>query len=489
MSEHEEESQESENQDNQGTRPVGGERRGIPPVWLIAFAAFAAAAVGLGYYLIKIAPEYIQTVESRECLSCHAEFTRSLKRKSVHFPFNARRCTACHTSHGLELIERVTVTQRLFGLKWGSVKKAGQLAHGEVKKSDEAPRPSKKSRLRAPVSKLCGETCHANLVAVGKSKKYQMPPFAKKQCTSCHQPHASNQDFLLSAPIKPLCLSCHRQIAKYVYSENKHPPFVAGSCTSCHRPHASNVKPLLRRRPKTLCLSCHPTIAKLMKLPVKMEPFETGNCPKCHNPHGSGNAKLLKDPVPFLCFKCHQGIAELRKKPVQMPPFRQGLCLGCHRPHASENPKLLQAALEKNEICFKCHGALKANYQPIGHNRVVNNASRYQPEGGVGSCLNCHEPHGSDYKGLVQTEIISLCLKCHGPRRYFAHPLGIKFEDPWRGGYLRCTSCHNPMGSGNVRLKHRDKDGLCLSCHDSSDPSYIYFQNGPWHRYQVRDSQ
>jgi predicted CXXCH cytochrome family protein len=315
-----------------------------------------------------------------------------------------------------------------------------------------------------------------------------MKPFAEKQCASCHKPHSSEIEHLLKAPIKPLCLSCHRKIAKYYFSANQHRPFELGSCDSCHRAHASEIESLLQSNPRTLCLGCHRQIAKLMKLPVKMEPFEEGGCPKCHNPHASPNEKLLRRPLPELCFDCHEKIAEFRRKPVQMAPFRQGLCLGCHRPHASQDAKLLRGPLERNELCYRCHEDIRENYEPIGHNRTITNASAYQPEGGVGSCLNCHEPHGSDFGGLIQKESISLCLSCHGPRSYFSHPFGLKWTDPWNGGYLRCTSCHNPMGSGIDRLKRADRDGLCIGCHRSGDPSYIFSERWPRHGYKIPGS-
>jgi len=467
---------------------TGGRRRGVPPFWIFALAAILAAGVALGYQALKNAPGVLEVIQSRDCLTCHAELREAMEYRTVHTPFVVKQCLACHTPHGLELIKSITLIERLQGKTLNEVTKSGQIPHGESRTSLEAPRPSRKSEFKKPLSELCADTCHSGLMKVAKKKRYSMPPFAKKQCISCHQAHASNQPFLLKSPVKPLCLSCHPQIAKYFSSATKHPPFKAGDCTACHRGHASNVKPLLRRRPKTLCLGCHPAIARLLKLPVKMEPFELGNCPSCHNPHGSGNIKLLKKPLPELCLGCHEGIAALRKKPVQMPPFRQGLCLGCHKAHASENPKLLVAPLAKNELCFSCHESYQANYQSIGHNTVTNNASAYQPEGGIGSCLNCHEPHGSDYTGLIQKEVISLCLSCHGPRRYFAHPIGLNWQDPWRGGYLRCTSCHNPMGTGITRLKRKDRDALCLSCHQADDPSYIYSERGSWH-YQIPGSQ
>ncbi len=459
-------------------------RRRIPPLFLLFLGAAVLGAALIGYALLKIAPDVTEVVNSRYCLTCHAELAQDFKKETVHLPFSAKRCISCHTEHGLKLVETVTVIERVFGKKVNRKNSQLQIPEGEVRTSDKAPRPPKVSKLTMKEKKLCGGSCHKDLVKLENKKTYVMPPFKKKQCLSCHQAHASNQAFLLNSPTKSLCLSCHPEISKYFLRANQHPPFKAGDCTSCHRGHASNAKPLLRRNPKVLCMGCHPSVATLMDLPVKMEPFEKGNCPLCHDPHGSPYKKLLKKPAPELCYSCHLKIAKLQKKPVQMPPFRQGLCLGCHRPHASENKKLLVAPLEKNEICYLCHEDVKGNYKTIGHNKVVNNASAYQPEAGIGSCLNCHDPHGSDYEGLIQKEVIALCLTCHGPRRYFAHPIGFEWQDPWRGGYLRCTSCHNPMGTGITRLKIRDLDGLCLRCHEADDPSFIYSDRGAWH-YQV----
>lgn len=467
---------------------AGRQLRGFPPFWAFVLATLLAALAALGYQALRNGPAVMEVIRSRDCLTCHAELLPELKRRTVHEPFVAKRCLACHTTHGLDLVRSVSLTERLMGVKVNEVTRPGEIPQGETRQSKDAPRPAQTSEFTKPMSKLCADTCHSELMRVAMNKRYTMPPFAKKQCLSCHQGHATNQPNLLKAPEKPLCLSCHPRIAVYYSSANQHPPFKAGDCIGCHRGHASNAKPLLKRWPKTLCLSCHPSIARLMKLPVKMEPFEAGKCPKCHNPHGSPNAKLLQQPLMELCFSCHQGIAALKNKPVQMLPFRQGRCLGCHKPHASANAKLLIAPLEKNALCYTCHNQYKNNYLPIGHNKTVNNASAFQPEGGIGSCLNCHAPHATDYYGLIQKETIALCLSCHGPRRYFSHPIGINWPDPWRGSYLRCTSCHNPMGSGITRLKRRDLDGLCISCHEVEDPSFIYSASQGWH-YQIPDSQ
>lgn len=456
-------------------------KRGLIAGCLFPLAAAAIIGALLYSFLTPRVITFRQQVVSRQCLRCHAEMFPFFKKKKTHSPFVKKACAACHTSHGLELVKKIKVASSATAAK----KKPARVYLTRFK----APKPKKKSRLLYSRAKLCADKCH-KATANEVNQKYSMLPFTAKQCLSCHSPHASDNDHLTRAPMQILCLTCHPKIAKYYAKPTLHPPFKVGSCTSCHKAHASNFKPLLRRPPKILCFVCHPKIAKFKQKPVKMEPFAQGKCPRCHNPHGSVNAKLLQAPLPTLCFSCHEKIGKLQKKAVMMKPFRQGRCLECHWPHASDYSKLLRDSLKGNNICYRCHSQIRPNYLGIGHNRIVRNASPYQPEAGVGSCLNCHEPHASNFSGLIQKEQISLCLSCHGPRRYFAHPIGFKWDDPWRGGYLRCSSCHNPMGSGIQRLKRAERDGLCLSCHMASDPSFIFFSTGKkkWHSYQIPDS-
>jgi len=459
-------------------------KRGLLVGCLLPLVAAAIVGALLYSFLTPRVITFRQRIASRQCIRCHAELLPVFKKKKTHSPFVKKACTACHTSHGLDLVKEIKVASSGQATK----NKDNNNPRGYLTRF-EAPKPKKKSKLLNPATELCSNKCH-QATTNEVNQKYSMPPFSKRQCLTCHNPHASDNDHLTRTPVQILCLTCHPKIAKYYAKPNLHPPFKVGSCTSCHKPHASNFKKLLRRPPKVLCFACHPNIAKFKLKAVKMEPFEQGQCPKCHNPHGSVNDKLLQAPVPTLCFRCHKKIGKLQKKAVMMKPFRQGRCLECHWPHGSDNSKLLRAPLKGNKICYRCHSEIKKNYLGIGHNRVVRNASPYQPEAGVGSCLNCHEPHASNFSKLIQREQISLCLGCHGPRRYFAHPIGFKWDDPWRGGYLRCGSCHNPMGSGNVRLKRRQRDGLCVSCHEANDPSFIYFSTGAkkWHSYQIPDS-
>ncbi len=268
-------------------------RRSIPPLLLFALLAGAAVAAGLIAYLWNEVPSAVERTKSRDCLTCHVELIPDFSRESVHQPFVDLNCMNCHTEHGLDLVKYVTITEKLWGRMIGQIEKDGAIPRNKAVSSAKAPRPPKISKLIVSPEALCADECHGDLVSMETKKTYQMKPFKRNRCMSCHKPHASNQSYLLNAPIKPLCLSCHPEISKYYQKTYIHRPFAAGDCTSCHRAHASNVQGLLRRNPLILCMGCHPSIDTPMKLPTKMEPFEKGNCPSCHNPHAADYKKLL----------------------------------------------------------------------------------------------------------------------------------------------------------------------------------------------------
>lgn len=386
----------------------------------------------------------------------------------------------------------------------------------EVDIKAERPSDLAEAKLVQDVPDLCAN-CHPNIQRE-RNLPVAMPPFQQGQCGACHAPHASDNEPILANSMPELCFGCHDGInlgpngestADYREMPVQMPPFRAGECTRCHYPHATEEPRLLKEKVPELCFDCHDTIpigpsgettADYREYPVQMQPFRQGQCIQCHNPHASPDRRLLKEGgVPNLCFSCHdslaigpreQTIADYRSKPVQMQPFREGKCFDCHyHAHGSPNYRLLKAPVEGNQICFLCHGEKKENFEKIEHSKVPPREESWYPNAGNGSCLNCHTPHGSDWIGLVQKEIINLCLDCHGskspfasirkPRSFYAHPLGFKYTDPWHGDYMRCSSCHDPMGSGFEKLKRRDDDGLCVSCHDKEDPTFLWLRGQP----------
>ncbi len=427
------------------------------------------------------------------CLNCHLEYSKMTSLPFVHNAFKNESCQRCHTVHGEDKI-KVTFT-RYIDIIWKILIGIEPKGTTTFKSKKTGKRPKDISKLVKAEKKLCNSCHSSDKFESWKTAKYKHPPYKEGVCTSCHDAHASKHQGVTRGKPSKLCPSCHR-IADWMSKEVLHPPFKLKNCADCHDPHATNVEFHLRAEQKILCTSCHKKIADLFRLKYKMEPFEKGQCTKCHNPHSSNYQKLWQEgpEAEDLCFSCHDGsngvsnIKKFKTMSYQIKPFSKGKCLECHKPHATSGPKLLKG--KGNDFCFKCHGNYKKNYLPIGHNKKAkfNKDSPNDPAHGKGSCLNCHVPHGSKWFGLVYKEIISLCTTCHdknvfrGYKRdvkkpHIAHPVGLNITDPWRGNYLRCSSCHNPMGSGIKKLKRKRDDDLCIQCHNIDDPTWIRGRN------------
>ena len=418
-------------------------------------------------------------IEKAKCLMCHSEFSKMEASSFVHTAFAKGACQECHTSHGEEKVKITWVsyvnilTKGLIGRK--------ETGRTTIKSFKAGDRPKEESKLVKPEKELCNDCHDGKRFNSWKKAKYKHPPYKKGACTSCHDAHASKYLAVTRNKPEELCMSCHN-VRGWMGKKVLHPPFKAKRCADCHDSHASNTKAHLVLPQKQLCTSCHAQIAKLYNLTYQMEPFEKGQCTECHNPHSSSYQKLwLAGPsLKQMCFSCHDGkngsdVKQFSDDAYQMKPYKEGKCDQCHKPHATKDPKLLLG--QGNEFCYKCHREYEKNYLPIGHNKADRNKkSPADAAHGKGTCLNCHVPHGSKWTGLVYTETIELCTTCHTKYyngKHIAHPVGLDIKDAWRGGYLRCPSCHNPMGSGISKLKRKEADDLCIQCHNSTDPAWI----------------
>ena len=84
------------------------------------------------------------------------------------------------------------------------------------------------------------------------------------------------------------------------------------------------------------------------------------------------------------------------------------------------------------------------------------------------TCINCHDPHGTDLKTADTSE---LCASCHGTRvAAFGHSVHAA-----KG--LTCTDCHigeaeGELGMGRARHTHTFAVDLdtCNECHESERP-------------------
>ncbi|MDA8234015.1 MAG: cytochrome c3 family protein [Clostridia bacterium] len=400
------------------------------------------------------------------CGTCHSDKSNDFKKKYQHAPFVKWYCTDCHVPHQLG---------------------------------------SSKYEFVVQVDKLC-HSCHFDRKGEAKMS-IQHPPYGKGFCTDCHDPHSSDTPKLLTLPQNKLCASCHKVSTKYDLPV-KHPPYTKGYCSDCHTAHASNNRGLTILSGKKLCYSCHYDRLNELNMPTTHKPYIEGNCVDCHGPHATSTAKLLLLDSKKICFSCHKDKDDESKVGYQHKPFVTGECVDCHKPHAGRFDNLLlrdQSELcymchekyrtiftgpsyhpvgngllecynchdphsgpgpkmtkgDGNKLCYNCHSGLEETYEKLAH------ATKAKGRGGLGKCVNCHVPHASKYKPLLFDQQIPMCGSCHGKvyKAPITHPVGEKYEDPWHGGSIQCTSCHGPHGTQFTYFTHLERNDLCIKCH------------------------
>ncbi len=122
-----------------------------------------------------------------------------------------------------------------------------------------------------PIEKVC-KGCHEN---DWQKKKFRHGPTAAGECTACHNPHAADEPLFLRLKPFNLCIACHEETASrpHVISGFSgaagHPvrmspdPLNPGrdfTCASCHNPHASDFQYLLGSDYSSMsrfCQTCH----------------------------------------------------------------------------------------------------------------------------------------------------------------------------------------------------------------------------------------
>ena len=139
-------------------------------------------------------------------------------------------------------------------------------------------------------------------------------------CGSCHSMHSN--DGVSRSLLKPLaepglaapggasasCAECHADVfARFEFNERHRLREGTLECSSCHDPHASQARWRLGGFKQEGCTACHAD---------KSGPFvfEHGSqrvegCVACHRPHGSPNRHLLTfQSVADLCYSCHAAV-------------------------------------------------------------------------------------------------------------------------------------------------------------------------------------
>ncbi|WP_415062492.1 cytochrome c3 family protein [Bdellovibrio sp.] len=314
--------------------------------------------------------------------ACHQEMGKG---PFVHGPMKSQGCTVCHPTTG---------QNKGPGQHPGLVKMGGK-----------------------ETNKTC-YLCHEEFEHQFRNSKSVHKVIPEKSCTSCHNPHQSQNKFLLSASGDfALCLKCHENKADFKQAKHHMIKDMKRGCLSCHEPHASKNEKLFKKdRIVGLCLDCHDkevtatdqrkigSILSWNGLPANLqhEPVAKGECFKCHDIHGSTQTGLLQKKY------------DLNAHPQKGASSSSELCFQCHKADLQDKPRVL------NETQFR-------NGETNLHHLHLMGTSKNR------NCSACHTPHGSEQGALIK-----------GNFQYLGWSIPLIYKKNSQGGSC-ATACHKKM--------------------------------------------
>jgi len=100
--------------------------------------------------------------------------------------------------------------------------------------------------------------CHLQTHAEFRLPQHHPVLEGKMNCVQCHDPHGldirKRAGGLAMARVNESCAACHREQARPVVFEHE---ALREGCTTCHNPHGSVNEKMLTQRDVNLCLRCH----------------------------------------------------------------------------------------------------------------------------------------------------------------------------------------------------------------------------------------
>lgn len=246
-------------------------------------------------------PSLLKTLAPEICLGCHDPDKKTFKSQHVNYPVEQADCTSCHNPHGSN-----TASMLYDNVHEPLNKRMCKQCH--VEPTSAQPFATLKAGYE-----LC-QGCHYDMVNDTFNKDRVHWPLADQTgCLNCHSPHASAEPNMMKAPMKKVCSNCHSDtIARQDRSITKHQPVSDGECSTCHDPHSSNNQ-FLMAEPSVvdLCGQCHdwqthsthPIGAEVID---PRNPNLTLDCLSCHRTHGTEFEHFIyNETINDLCVQCH----------------------------------------------------------------------------------------------------------------------------------------------------------------------------------------
>jgi DmsE family decaheme c-type cytochrome len=269
-------------------------------------------------------------------------------------------------------------------------------------------------------------------------------------CLECHDdvaatlmntPHELRQASEASASIGVGCVDCHKGWQEHINDPN--------------RDNIEKPSELSLTEQGEVCGSCHLTTHQSAMVTTDPHMKADLSCTSCHSVHGNRNNYLVKEDLNNFCVSCHEATAaEFSRRsahPIESGNIR---CVDCHDLSTITNREF---NVGFDWTCQSCHED-KAGPFPYEHPVVYS----HLVEGGT--CMECHEPHGSVNDRLLKQTGRALCLQCHSV------PQGHQVMHSGLGSKYDCVQCHDEIHgsfSNRILLDPDLGDKMFLDCFQS----------------------
>jgi DmsE family decaheme c-type cytochrome len=219
------------------------------------------------------------------------------------------------------------------------------------------------------------------------------------------------------------------------------------------------------------CKDCHEVYYKSFiksihgKKAIIGTPVTREGCESCHGPGAQHVEKGGGKGVGLLvfgrktdarakdskCLACHEVTKDMPFWNLSKHKTMDVSCVDCHSIHSAGAKKGMLKVGEP-DLCFTCHKRIRAQTNKQSHHPIR--------EGRI-KCSDCHNSMGtSNMKAMLRADSVNdLCYKCHAEKRgpfAFEHPPVPE----------NCLFCHEIHGSNHLKLLVRKVPLLCQSCHN-----------------------
>jgi predicted CXXCH cytochrome family protein len=328
-------------------------------------------------------------------------------------------------------------------------------------------------------------------------------PYDARLCSACHPAPLDGKVRLTAANANALCYGCHEELKTEIDSAKSRHKLLSQSdtaCLECHDPHASNQRYILKKPTRDLCISCHDENAEKANRARQSAPPADGQGgaqgDQPEKQYLKLSSKHVHEPVRESCTICHK--AHASNFSMELRASVNDVCMSCHGANAE---KIIQS-----EVPFPLFGG-QVSLRPNAFSKVtfLDLSAKYVHEPVRTSCVYCHDAHASQYQGELYEGVHDLCLACHGvnadeivrgskpvdlfdgrvtvPPKTFSKlsPL-LSVKDGMTGHpilkhpiykpatanepELNCLTCHHShISTTSSQLLVKSKDVLCSECH------------------------